>query len=69
MKIESIFESKGKKEKTEKLYLVPNTPSHRVVGRQRALRSQQREIETFLVSNKRQLNVDRDIQFFCPLVH
>ena len=33
------------------------TPSHRVVGRQRALRSQQREIETFLVSNKRHLKV------------
>ena len=35
----------------------------------RALRSQQREIETFLVSNKRHLKVDRDIQFCCPLVH
>ena len=29
-KIESIFESKGK---AEKLYLVPNTPSHRVARR------------------------------------
>ena len=38
-------------------------------GQKRALRGQQREIETFLVSNKRHLKVDRDIQFCCPLVH